>query len=441
MDATAPILERVAALHPKRMDLSLGRLERLLDALGHPERRTPPVLHVAGTNGKGSVVAFLRAALEANGQRVHTYTSPHLVRFNERIRLAPAEVGPGELITEDTLTAVLTEAERVNAGEPITFFEITTAAAFLAFAEHPADVLVLETGLGGRLDATNVIDTPLASVITTIGIDHVGFLGPTLADIAVEKAGIIKRGVPVISAPQKPDAATVITRSAARARAPLHLGGEDWAVAEENGRLVFQDEDGLVDLPAPRLIGRHQFTNAGVAVATLRTTGLITSGPALDAGMTEAIWPGRMQRITKGKIVDAALPGTEIWLDGGHNEDAGEATAATLGELEERVSRPVFLIAGMLATKDPVAYFRSFAGLVRHVFTVRVPGHEAAIDAAALADAAEDAGLSAEPVGSVLTALRLLSENWRFEPAPRILMAGSLYLIGDILAQNGTPPT
>lgn len=440
MDATAPILERIAALHPKRIDLSLGRIERLLEALDHPERRLPAVIHVAGTNGKGSTVAYLRAMLEAAGQRVHAYTSPHLVRFNERIRLAGEPGTTGALISDETLTSVLTRAERANDGAAITFFEITTAAAFLAFADHEADVLLLETGLGGRLDATNVVSHPLAAVITTLGIDHVGFLGPTVAEIAAEKAGIIKPGAPVVSAPQKSEAAAVLTRSAAIARAPLHLGNEDWSVREENGRLVFEDEDGLVDLPAPRLAGRHQFVNAGLAVATLRTVRR-TGGPAaLEAGLTNAQWPGRMQRLARGRVVEEAPSGAEVWLDGGHNADAGEVVAAAMADLEDRVSRPLFLIAGMLATKDPTAFFRPFSGLVRHVFTVRVPGQEAAIEPAALADAAEHADLSAEPVGSVRTALRLLAENWRFEPPPRILVCGSLYLVGDVLAQNGTPP-
>ncbi|WP_211110209.1 bifunctional folylpolyglutamate synthase/dihydrofolate synthase [Acuticoccus mangrovi] len=437
MDATSPILERIAALHPKRIDLSLGRLERLLAALGNPERRLPPVIHVAGTNGKGSVVAMLRAMLTADGKTAHVYTSPHLVAFNERIRIADAS--GGTLVDDAALTDALTRAEEANGGEPITFFEITTAAAFLLFAENPADYLLLETGLGGRLDATNVVERPLASVITTIGIDHVGFLGPTLADIAAEKAGIIKQGVPVVSAPQKAEASTVIERQAARMAAPLHLGGADWSVLQEHGRLVFQDNDGLVDLPVPRLTGRHQFVNAGVAVATARATHLIDDPASLEAGLARVDWPGRLQRLTRGRLIDFAPREAEIWLDGGHNPDAGEAIAAALADLEDRVPRPLFLIVGMLNTKDPAGYFRAFAGLVRHVFTVRVPS-DASIEPAALAAAAEEADISAEPVTSVRTALRLLEQNWRFEPAPRILIGGSLYLVGDVLAQNGTPP-
>jgi len=438
MDAASPILERIAALHPKRIDLSLGRIERLLEALGHPERALPPTVHVAGTNGKGSVTAMLRAMLNADGKRTHVYTSPHLVRFNERIRLG--DDSGGTLVTDEALTEVLARVEDANAGEPITFFEITTAAAFVLFAEHPADALVLEVGLGGRLDATNVVERPVASVITTIGLDHQAFLGPTVGEIAAEKAGIIKRGVPVVSAPQRAEAAAAIERQAARRGATLHLGGEDWAVAEENGRLVFQDGDGLADLPLPRLPGRHQLVNAGTAIATARAAKLLARPASLEAGMTEVDWPGRMQRLVRGRLVDEAPPGAEIWLDGGHNPDAGEVVASALADLEERVSRPLFLIAGMLSTKDPEGYFRHFAGIVRHVFTVRVPNSDAAIEAGALAEAAGAADLSAEPVASVRTALRLLSENWRFEPSPRILVCGSLYLVGDVLSQNGTPP-
>lgn len=439
MDAASPILERVAALHPKSIDLSLDRLERLLKALDHPEQRLPPVIHVAGTNGKGSVCAMLRTMAEASGKRVHTYISPHLVAFNERIRLASA---PGEsaYVDDARLSEALQRAETANEGEPITFFEITTAAAFLLFAEVPADLLVLETGLGGRLDATNVVERPLASVITTIGFDHMGFLGNSLGEIATEKAGIIKRGVPVISAPQKSEAAAVIERQAARMRAPLHLGGTEWTAVPEHGRLVFQDEDGLMDLPAPRLEGRHQYVNAGVAIATMRATRFVTDPAAIEAGITTAQWPGRLQRLTKGRLLDFAPSEAEIWLDGGHNADAGDVIANAMADLEERVSRPLFLIAGMLATKDPTAFFRAFGGLARHVFTVRVPGSNVSIEPSALADAAEQAELSAEPVASVKTALRLLAENWRFEPPPRILICGSLYLVGDVLAQNGTPP-
>jgi len=439
MDHTNAILGRLLTLHPKVIDLSLDRMQRLLNALGNPEKRLPPTIHLAGTNGKGSTGAFLRAALEADGKGVHVYTSPHLVNFNERIRLA-AE-GGGHYVDDEGLTDALERAERANDGEPITFFEITTAAAFLLFSERPADVLIMETGLGGRLDATNVVDDPLVSVITPVGLDHQRFLGETVEAIAEEKAGIIKRRRPVVAAPQSDAVTAVIERAAARAQAPLHLGGQDWTAIEERGRLIYQDETALFDMPPPRLPGRHQFLNAGTAIAALRTGGLWPGLDTAEKALELVDWPARLQRLTSGRIVDTAMPGAEIWLDGGHNPDAGEALAAYMADLEDRVSRPLFLIAGMLNTKDPVGFFRPFSGLVRHVFTVPVFGSEAAIDPGPLADMAESAGVTAEPVTSVRTALRLLAESWRFEPPPRILICGSLYLAGDVLSQNGTPPT
>lgn len=438
MDHSTPILARLLGLHPKAIDLSLGRVERLLGKLGNPERRLAPTLHVAGTNGKGSAVAFMRAMLEASGLRVHVYTSPHLVAFNERIRLGAP--GGGTLVDDERLANALLAAERANDGEPITFFEITTAAAFLLFAENPADIVLLETGLGGRLDATNVVERPVATAITTIGFDHQRFLGDTLADIANEKAGIIKPGVPIVVAPQKDEAAEAIARTAARKGAPLLLGGQDWTVLEEHGRLVFQDADGLMDLPAPRIPGRHQFVNAGVAIATLRAAGLAPATGAIERGLATVDWPARLQRLKRGRIVEAAPAGAEIWLDGGHNPDAGEVLATHLADLEDRVQRPLFLVAGMLSTKDPAGFFKAFEGLARHCFTVPVPESEASIPPAELARLAEAAGLTAEPVGAVKTALSLLAENWRFEPPPRILICGSLYLAGQVLEQNGTPP-
>ncbi len=438
MDHSSPILERLLGLHPKVIDLSLERVERLLARLDHPERRLPPVVHVAGTNGKGSAIAFMRAILEAAGHTAHVYTSPHLVHFNERIRLAAP--GGGVLVDDDRLADALLRAEKANDGAPITFFEITTAAAFLLFSENPADVVLLETGLGGRLDATNVVDRPAATAITTLGFDHQRFLGDTLAAIAGEKAGIIKDGVPIVSAPQKDEAADVISRTAARRRAPLHLGGQDWTVLEEHGRLVFQDGEGLMDLPAPRLPGRHQFVNAGVAIATLRAAGMLPGTAAVEAGLGAADWPARLHRLPRGRLLEEAPPGAEVWVDGGHNPDAGEVIATFLADLEDRVQRPLFLVAGMLSTKDPSGFFRAFAGMARHVFTVPVPDHEATIPPAELARLAEGAGLSAEPVASVPTALALLKEGWRFEPSPRVLVCGSLYLAGHVLDRNGTPP-
>jgi dihydrofolate synthase/folylpolyglutamate synthase len=432
------ILARLLALHPKRIDLSLDRIERLLAALGSPEKKLPPVLHVAGTNGKGSTVAFLRAILEASGKRVHTYTSPHLVRFNERFRLGADP--EGALVSDDELSATLEECERVNAGHRITVFEITTAAALLLFTRHPADIVLMEVGLGGRLDATNVVEHPLATVITPISIDHVDFLGDSLEKIAAEKAGILKRNSPAIVAAQPRDALTVIERQAARLSAPLKIAGEDWTATEERGRLVYQDEAGLLDLPAPRLYGRHQFENAGLAIAALRAVKALKIAPAaFEGGLTKTDWPARMQRLTQGKLVTLAPPGSELWLDGGHNPDGGRAIAAALADLEERVSRPLVLIVGMLATKDCQGFLRNFTGLARRLIAVPVPNAEKGMTAEAVADAARAIGLAAtsrDNLAEAFDAARKLD----LEPPPRILITGSLYLAGEVLRENGTLP-
>ena len=387
------ILARLAALHPKRIDLSLERIERLLAALGHPERKLAPVIHVAGTNGKGSTIAFLRAILEASGKRVHTYTSPHLVRFNERFRIAAP--GDGLLVSDEELSAALAECERANGEHDITLFEITTAAGLLLFSRHPADIVLLEVGLGGRLDATNVIEHPLATVITPISIDHTDFLGDSLEKIAAEKAGILKRGAPAIVAAQPRDALAVIERQAARLDAPLKIAGEDWTATEERGRLVFQDEAGLLDLPAPKLYGRHQFENAGLAIATLRAIRALKIAPAaFETGLSKADWPARLQRLAQGKLIGLTPPGSELWLDGGHNPDGGRAIAAALADLEERVSRPLVLIVGMLASKDCEGFLRNFTGLARRVIAVPVPAAEKGLSAEAVADAARAIGLA-----------------------------------------------
>lgn len=432
------ILGRLASLHPKRIDLTLDRMWRILERLDHPEKKIPPVIHVAGTNGKGSTVAFLRAILEAAGLRVHVYTSPHLVRFNERFRLG--QVGGGVLVTDDQLRGALDHCERVNGGEPITIFEIETAAAFCLFAEHPADVVLLEVGLGGRLDATNVIDAPLASVITPIGMDHIEFLGDTLIKIATEKAGIIKKGVPVIFAEQALEATAVIEQAAKRARAPLHAATQDWHVNVERGRLVYSDDHGLLDLSAPKLFGRHQFDNAGLAIATLRAIGSLKIEPAaFEQGIARAQWPARMQRLTSGKLVEAAPPDSEIWLDGGHNPDGGRVVADALGDLEERVSRPLVVIAGMMGNKDAGGFLANFAGQTRHIVAVKIPDQDNAMPPDVLADAARHLGMRVETAASVEAALRALAKL-AYEEPPRILITGSLYLAGHVLAENGTLP-
>jgi dihydrofolate synthase / folylpolyglutamate synthase len=432
------LIARISGLHPERIDLDLARVHRLLERLDHPERRLPPVIHVAGTNGKGSTIAYLRAILEAAGRRVHVLTSPYLVRINECFRLG--RPGGGSLVGDDELYAALEHCERANAGAPITIFEIQTAAAFCLFAQHPADVVLLEVGLGGRLDATNVIEAPLATVIAPVSMDHTEFLGDTLTAIAREKAAIIKRDVPAICAEQAAEAMAVIEQQAKRLHAPLYSAGQEWHVSVERGRLVYQDDRGLMDLAAPKLFGRHQFDNAGLAIATLRAQSLFRIDPAaFEAGIVNAEWPARMQRLGSGALVDQAPPGSEIWLDGGHNAEGGRVAAAAVGDLEERVSRPLVVIVGMMANKDASAFLANFAGLTRHIIAVQIPEREGAMLPDRLADAARALGMRVESSAGVEAALGSLA-RLAYEVPPRILITGSLYLAGHVLAANGTPP-
>lgn len=436
---TAPfdaMLARLLALHPKRIDLGLERMSRILAALDHPERKLPPVIHVAGTNGKGSTVAFMRAILEAAGKSVHVYTSPNLVRLNERFRIGHKD--GGKLVGDAALAAALAECETKNGDAPITVFEIETAAAFLLFSRNPADVLLLEVGLGGRLDATNVIERPLASVITRVSLDHPDFLGDTIEKVAAEKAGILKMGVPAVVTGQMREALAVIERQAARLKAPLSIAGEHWTATEERGRLVYQDSDGLLDLPPPKLYGRHQYENAGAAIAALRVSGLKLPAAAFEAGMTRVEWPARMQRLSPGRLAALAPPESELWLDGGHNADGGQAIAAALADLEERVSRPLVLIVGMLSTKDNAGFLKNFAGLARRVITVPIH-QDKAVPAAELAEIAGSVGIPALPRDDLENAIAVAGKL-DLHPAPRILITGSLYLAGEVLALNGTPP-
>ncbi|SDE69862.1 bifunctional folylpolyglutamate synthase/dihydrofolate synthase [Limimaricola pyoseonensis] len=417
------ILARMMTLHPKVIDLTLDRVWRLLAALGHPEERLPPVIHLAGTNGKGSTQAMIRAGLEAGGDRVHAYTSPHLARFHERIRLA------GELISEPDLTALLDRTHAANGPEAITYFEITTAAALLAFAETPAEWTLLETGLGGRLDATNVVARPALTVITPVDLDHQQYLGETLEEIAGEKAGILKRGTPCVVAPQHEAALEVIEAKAARLGVPLLAHGQHWHVTTEAGRLVYQDERGLLDLPMPNLRGPHQVINAGTAIAALRALG--RDEAACEAAVTRAEWPARMQRLTRGPLVEAA-PEAELWLDGGHNPAAGAMLAETLATLPRR---PTHLVCGMLNTKDIAGYLRPLSGMAESLQAVSIPGEANTVPAAETTRIAREAGFAAASAAAgVEEAIRAITAQ---APQARILICGSLYLAGHVLRQNG----
>lgn len=434
MDRSDTVRERLLSLHPKKIDLSLDRIHRLLEAMDRPDRRLPPLIHIAGTNGKGSTTAYLRAMLEASGKRVHTYTTPHLVRFHERIRLA--ELGGSGFVDEETLNAALLEAERANGGKPITHFEITTAAAMAIFARVPADILLLEVGLGGRLDATNVVSDPLACVITPVSIDHENYLGDTITEIAGEKAGIIKPGRPVIVGPQTDEAMDVIERAAAAQGAPLSVANQDWQAYPERGRLVFQDHDGLLDLPPPRLVGRHQFSNAGIAIATLRTIGLEVPIEAIETGLQTVEWPARMQRLSAGALVDRWGDRIdELWLDGGHNAGAAVVVAEVMADLQERAPRPLVLIVGMVGTKNPTTFLEPLTGLARSLIAVPIADHESH-PPDVIAGEARAVGIPAETAGSLAEALEIATGT----EGARVLICGSLYLAGQVLELNETPP-
>jgi dihydrofolate synthase/folylpolyglutamate synthase len=416
-------LERLKQLHPKVIDLALDRVLGLLDALGNPQRALPPTIHIAGTNGKGSTLAYLRAMAEAGGRTAHVYISPHLVRFAERITVASREIG------EAALAELLEECERRNEGRPITFFEITTAVAFLAFARTPADLCLLETGLGGRYDATNVLDKPAASLIASISLDHQAFLGDTIAKIAGEKAGIIKPGVPVLSVKQVPEAMAVIEAEAARLGAPLLVEDKDWHIEPKADGLRFSMGGKDHDLPWPSLPGRHQWHNAGLAAAAALTAG---GDFDLAEGLRGARWPARLQRLTRGPLVELLPEGWELWLDGGHNPGAGEILADHIAR--QWSDKPLHLAVGMLNTKDSQGFLDPLADLVQGGATVAIPGEANSLSAAEMADNAKEAGLLLQPASSLAEAIRQITRDG--DPA-RLLICGSLYLAGTVLAENG----
>ena len=420
------IIDRLHALHPKLIDLSLGRMRRCLDALGNPERRLPPVIHVAGTNGKGSTCAFTRAVAEAAGLRVHAYTSPHLVRFHERIRLA------GALVNEPTLAAALEEVEAANAGAPITVFEITTAVALHLFARVPADLLVLEVGLGGRFDATNVVDQPAATAITSIGFDHMEFLGDTISKIAFEKAGIIKPCIPCATGAQERDAAEVITRVAAELGAPLLMRGRDWDVTRHpDASLTWRDSTTSLDLPPPSLPGAHQADNLGIAIAALRAWNPPwLSTDALRRGAAAAEWPARMQRL-RGALTHTLPPDWELWLDGGHNAPAGAMLAEHLSTAF--AERPCHVLVGMKGGKQTAEFLRAIAPHATTLWAVREPGQHLGMPIEAIIAASHGA---ARPGGTVREALAAIPKHG---PPSRVLICGSLYLAGEVLKLDGSP--
>jgi dihydrofolate synthase / folylpolyglutamate synthase len=420
------VLARLTQLHPKLIDLSLGRIEGLLAALGNPQEQLPPVIHVAGTNGKGSTVATMRACLEAGGYRVHAYISPHLVRFHERIRLA------GRLIEENQLIELLEECERANCGAPITYFEITSAAAFLAFARTPADIVLLETGLGGRLDATNVIRHPAATAITPISLDHQGFLGDTIAGIAGEKAGILKPGAPAIIGPQPPEAAAVFDARAAEIGAPLFRFGHEWQCEANGDGMRYDGSHWHLDLPLPSLPGAHQITNSGAAIACLeQLAGFLLPRDVIAGGLRHIDWPARLQRLTHGPLAEMLPRDWELWLDGGHNPGAGEVLATALSGWSER---PLYLVVGMLNTKNAAGFLAPLAQHARALWAVTIPGEENPLPSAAIAAAARSVGLPARESSSVSIALRAITAD---RTPARILICGSLHFAGTVLADNG----
>lgn len=405
-----PIIERLHDLHPRLIDLSLERLQRLLASLGHPERRLPPVLHVAGTNGKGSTCAFARALAEAAGSRVHVYTSPHLVRFNERFRVA------GHLVTDDGLAATLERIERENDGEAITVFEVITAAAFALFAAEPAELCVLEVGLGGRGDATNVV-RPAACAITSISMDHRDLLGDTLEAIAGEKAGIIKPGVPVVTGAQKAGVLAVLQAQADQVGAELAARGRNWEITAIGDGLRFTDAAGSIDLPAPSLSGPHQVDNAGIAVAGLRAM----NAKLAPCGLARAAWPARLQRL-RGRLATLIDPEAELWLDGGHNPGAGLALATVLREWGDR---PLHLIVGLKRSKDATAFLQPLLPLAASVWAVREPQQH---EAQGVDEVIAASGGVARPGPTVAEALRQIPSG-----PSRVLVCGSLYLAGEVL--------
>jgi dihydrofolate synthase/folylpolyglutamate synthase len=417
----AEILARLQTLYPTLIDLSLGRISRLLTALGEPQLRLPPVIHVAGTNGKGSTCAFLRSIAEAAGWRVHVGTSPHLVRLNERFRI------DGELVSDAELVAVLAHIERINAGAPITVFEVLTAASFVLFSQHKADLCVVEVGLGGRFDATNVMAAPAACVITSLSLDHQDFLGDRLDQIALEKAGIMKSGRPTVTGYQAPEALAVLVEHAHSLQAPLLVRGQAWDIVSAPGGVRYQDATGSLDLSRPALLGDHQVENAGLAIAALRASGLTLPDIAFH-GIGKATWPARMQRLT-GALADRLGDGFELWLDGGHNEAAGQKLAGYISEAW--FGQPIYLLVGMKQGKNAAGFLHPLVAPATAIWAVREPGQHLALGVDDIIDASGGIARVGPDIASALRQVAAL-------PPGRVLICGSLYLAAETLKLDGT---
>jgi len=433
------LIEELSALHPKGFDLSLGRILRLLARLGNPHLQLPPVLHIAGTNGKGSAAAFSRALLEAAGYKVHVHTSPHLVRWHERYRLGRS--GGGKYVEDGVLAEALMRIIAANGQEKITVFEIMTAAAFVLFAEYPADAVILEVGLGGRCDATNVIDHPAVALIMSISLDHQAYLGERLEDIAIEKAGIIKRGRPVVIGCQQNLAICDLLLAQAEAmKAPCVVFGQDYQAFEEHGRMVFQNSFGCMDLPRPALQGQFQIANAAGAIEAVQQAGFSLSHQAAMVAMNQVVWPARLQKLSHGRLKEALPANVELWLDGGHNPEAGQMVAHFLKQKQQKTSCDILLICGMINSKDAREYLRSFQECASDIYTVPVMMSDAGIDATELASIAHSAGLAAKPVASLKEAIRKAVAHIVGEKPLMVMICGSLYLAGEALKHNETPP-
>ena len=428
------LINKLSQIHPKGFDLSLDRISKLLAKLGNPHEKLPPVIHVAGTNGKGSTLAFVRAILEAQGYKVHVHTSPHLVNWHERYRLA------GTLVSDDILADAIQRVADANNNKPITVFEILSAVMFVLFSEHEADFALVEVGLGGRFDATNVIPSPIACAIAPVALDHQAYLGDTIEKIAFEKAGIIKRKIPVAVGRQEDDVRETIEEVARKNGSRVVMAGQDFDAYRDATGFVYQDEEGLMDLPMPKLIGEHQLDNAALALATIRLAKIKVSPEAFAQGMLKVTWPGRLERLPTGKIIEQLSDHTDVWIDGGHNPSAGEAIAAELTRQNASSKRKTLLVCGMINTKEPYGYFKPFKVLDTEVIAIPVAMSEAGISPEDLAQFASEAGLETTTCNSLQEGVNLAVRRLEQEPDLRVLFCGSLYMVGEVLDLNGTPP-